>query len=68
MSNKPLPKTAEEHHRQVTRDWLANCALEGIYPDAETLAEFELVDSGKLSAEEYLTYLKAQYPAKTEVK
>lgn len=67
MSKKPLLKTAEER-RQITRDWLTHCALEGIYPDAATLVEFEQVDASHMTAEDYLTYLNAKYPAKAQIK
>lgn len=61
MANVVLEKP-KKSRRETTEEWLDHCALEGIYPDQETLDEFALVDASDISPEEYLAYLNKQYP------
>lgn len=50
---------------EITREGLdralANAALEGLRPDAETKADLELLASGKLTGEEYRHRLNSRY-------
>ena len=47
--------------RNALRQSLANAALEGIFPDTETLADLEAMANGKLSGDEYRERLKARF-------
>lgn len=47
--------------RDGLRQSLANAALEGRFPDVETLADLEAMADGKLSGDEYRERLKARY-------
>jgi|GEM_PF-6176012 len=44
-----------------TRKYLADCALENMYPSEETLADMELLDSGKMSPKEFEEYIVSKY-------
>lgn len=50
---------------EITREGLesaiANAALEGLRPDADTVADLELLAGGKLTGEEYRERLNARY-------
>lgn len=68
MDKKPtyLPITAEMSDEEKDRRYrlnqgIASSALEGIYPSEETLAELELLASGKITPDEYLAHLHAKY-------
>jgi len=54
----------KKSRRQVTQEWLDNCALEGIFPDQQTLDEFEKVDTSDITPEQYLDYLQKKYSPK----
>ena len=43
------------------KEALANCALEGIYPDADALKDLQLLDSGTLSTDEFIAFVFKKY-------
>lgn len=48
------PEKNTPQQSKHTKNVLANLALEGIYPSAESLADMQLYDEGKLSIEAFL--------------
>lgn len=53
--------TPDPIRSQRARDWLVNCALEGIYPTEETLADLVKLDSGDMTPDQFLHYITAKY-------
>ena len=58
-----MDETAPEPEitRDSLRQSLANAALEGLFPDTETLADLEAMADGKLSGDEYRKRLEARW-------
>ncbi len=54
------PKTQKEK-RRVTQQWLASCALEGIVPTQETLAEIQKFIESGITPQTFITHLKHRY-------
>lgn len=55
------PPKKPEITREGLRQALGNAALEGLYPDTETLADLEAMTLGKLTSDDYRERLKARY-------
>ncbi len=55
----------QKTRQEITQQWLDNCALEGIFPDQQTLNEFAMVDASDMTPEQYLAYLNQKYPSKS---
>lgn len=60
MAKSELQKL-QKSRQEITKEWLDNCALEGIFPDQKTLDEFARVDSSDMTPEQYLAYLDKKY-------
>ncbi len=55
---KPLPTNSDDteiKRKKLTQYCLKSLNLEGIEPDQEALEQLELLDSGKISMDEFLT-------------
>lgn len=57
-------EVSKKSRHQITQEWLDNCALEGIFPTPETIAELESFNSSNLTTEQFRTYLINKYSAK----
>ncbi|MFD2256590.1 hypothetical protein ACFSSA_07880 [Luteolibacter algae] len=55
------PPMETEITRDGLRQSLANTALEGLFPDTETLTDLEAMAEGKLSGDAYRKKLKARF-------
>lgn len=51
----------EIERKKKAKAWLVSSALEGIVPDDMALADMKLLDSGKMTPEQFEKYIIAKY-------
>ena len=57
----PVLDESQVERQKKAKAWLVSSALEGIFPDVVAQAEMKLLDSGKMTPQQFEAYILAKY-------